>query len=280
MVTAAVVFLAAYMGVSIYNSHRIRRRLDRVSDKLDEMRGGLVVIPKSQSPDRRAARTLLRWAKGIEIHRHHTPDPQEIFGRTNVFSGRETTWKDMHAQVSRQYVKYRGVLEKQWRLEGNLLKAAFFMNSAHNTIPPGNRESRKGTWSPPTGPRGEPSGYVAGNAGGCGHYADLLCRMLRIEGFEVKTVGTKDHKYVEAVIDEEPYILDPWHNFFTRGTNEDFLDQSVRSRPVYHVFPHAGSNPANEEFFRKRRGVRTMYYLLTRGRLYKRVPAQVRQVKP
>lgn len=225
-------------------------------------------------------------ARNLVIKSHRNAGGYSIFERRNVFAGKEKSWQDLFRSIDKAYRRHKDTLELEWGLTGSELQGAFIMNVVAHMYALGNTERPDGTYIPGSvrsyhkqrrKAKGLPAldimpveTYVRSPIGRCNDFATVLYMMFRLAGLEANHQGPPGHIFVEAKLDGKAYVFDAMYNFFTDQNTATFLNQDLGRRAVYHVFPISGSDPTSDQF-RKRRGVRRWHYLLTQGRLRKRV---------
>ncbi|KTD21389.1 Uncharacterised protein [Legionella londiniensis] len=166
------------------------------------------------------------------------PEYPEIFNKHKIFTFQEKTWEDLKNSAIRQYDIYKDHLNSTWHIDGNLSKGIYLMNTVHNlyheyvSSPKGHRNARENQQNM------HPETYLKAEHGDCKDYAMLLYMLFNSTGIPAKQVGTGDHVYIEASIDGQNYIFDPTFNFYTRQTNQNFLNQSLNQQIDYHLFPY------------------------------------------
>jgi len=213
-----------------------------------------------------------------------------IFSKSQLPITEVNSWKGLHSHIQSRFIKYKNELSKQWGFSGELLEAAFLLNASHNLWARGNKQDDSGNTKPfgirnikvlynkkhinnPELQLKDPdktfiSDYLKSDKGDCNDFAMMLYMLLNLSNISARHVGTSDHIYVEAKINKQTYILDSFHNFFVRGTIEEYLEPGEIKNMTFHMFKSFGTNPMNANGFRKRTGNRRIFQIISNRLVY------------
>ncbi len=234
--------------------------------------------------------------QSIQIHRLYNRQNWRLFLKDKYLPDGVDTWEMFYKSVNDYFSLVRNELARDWGLQGDVLKAAFYTAVVGHLFPVGFRDKngengvfssaskqfameykRKGMDVPGTIPL---SFYLyRAKSGDCNDFATLLYMLLKMAGIEARHVGPDpSHIHVQAVVDGRPYILDAMSLFFSpmpvdvfyhRDQNTGKNSSLMAAKDVY-LLPNAGED-STSVFYRPRRGIRVAPSWITSGMVDKQV---------
>ncbi len=235
---------------------RLRKRLHDVESN-PIRRGAIAIQELSQS------------AKALEMIELDLPNGIVDVSRGTILTGNEKTWEEIRQRIENRYQTLKEELNKIWGFRDELQRAIFYTAAVANMWRIGDPKyggGVRGFYKRNYGGRLVPvNAYIQSKEAECNDFAIMLYMMLKLAGYKARHVGTKDHIYVEVIVNGLSYVMDAMYGVITQMTNQEFLKQGKR-KSVYFLIPYGASRRWSQTYREKGAAMRNLY-LLTRGRI-------------